>query len=468
MALSDVIHIAIPSQPHREGSMVLNLAGTGSVIIDATPDIVEQPLSGISGTLDNQFNPLDQDVNIKTQDSSDLDAFGRLRTSDPFNTFDMQFNYDKQPLFFIESGTGGGGTTHIPNSSAVRLTTGGTTNGDGIIFQCKEYLRYQPGKSQLVIFTAILGAKTANVRKRVGIFDGDNGLFFEQDGSNLKTVRRTKTSGAVVDNVVNQSDWNLDTVDGTGPSCRILNEVNDNIFVIDYQWLGGGRIRFGFDFNGKITYVHEIEFANTDTVPFFVSANLPMRGEIFNTSTSSGTTTFDLTCLSISSEGGFNPLGIVGSVHSTALREVTTANDPLPIISIRPRTTFNSITNRTVVSPLSYSIMSEDATIRYEIILNGTLTGGSFSDINTSDSVMMVDVAGTGITGGLVIDSGFVSGGKDKTESGREGAMLLSKLVLSNNIAGTETDILTMAISIINSAGTASDCGGSFTWKELR
>ena len=409
-----------------------------------------------------------QNVSIKTQDSNALDAFGRFRVSEPFNIFDMQFTYDLQPLFFEESATGGGDVTHIANSSAARLTTGGTASGDGVIFQTKEYFRYQPGKSQLTVFTCILGAKTSDVRKRIGLFDADNGFFFEQDGSNLKIVRRTKTSGSVVDNAVNQSSWNLDVLDGTGASGITLDESKDNIFVIDYQWLGAGRIRYGFDFDGQITYCHEIKFANTDTVPFSVTGNLPFRAEIFNTALAAGTTTFDFTCCAITSEGGFNPLGIPGSVGSTVLRNVTTANDPLPIISIRPRTTFNSITNRGLVIPKKYELMSENATIYFEIILNGSLTGASFANVDTTNSLVMVDIAATAITGGLVVDYGFITGAKDKNESGTIGEELLSKLVLANDIAGTTTDILTIAISIINSAGTASDCGGSFTWKEER
>ncbi|KKK54602.1 hypothetical protein LCGC14_3083050, partial [marine sediment metagenome] len=247
-----------------------------------------------------------------------------------------------------------------------------------------------------------------------------------------------------------------------------LDESKDNIFVIDLQWLGAGRIRYGFDFGGQITYVHQIKFANTETVPFSVTGNLPFRAEIFNTSTASGTTTYDFTCVAVISEGGFNPLGIPGSVQSTALRNVTIGNDPLPIISIRPRTTFNSITNRGVVIPKSYSIASADTTIRYEIILNGSLTGASFADVDTTNSLVQVDVSATAISGGLVVDGGFLTGGKDKEESGHINEEIMSKLALVNDIAGTTTDILTIAISIINSAGTASDCAGSFTWKEER
>ena len=409
-----------------------------------------------------------QNVKTRQQDTGDIDAFGRARVSQPFNTFDMQFTYDLEPLFFEETNTGSGDVTHIANSSAARLTTGGTTSGDGTKFQTGEYFRYQPGKSNFVVWTCILGSKTSNVRKRIGLFDDENGLFFEQDGSNLKVVRRTKTSGSIVDNAVNQSSWNLDILNGSGTSGITLDESKDNIYVIDFQWLGAGRIRYGFDFGGQITYVHEIKFANTEAVPFFVTGDLPFRAEIFNTATAAGTTTYDLTCMAILSEGGFNPLGIPGSTQNTVLRNVTTGNDPLPIISIRPRTTFSSITYRGVIIPKAFEVMSEDASIRYEIVLNGSLTGASFADVDTTNSGVQVDVAATAITGGLIIDSGFLTGARDKTESGHIGEDIMNKLFLSNDAAGTTTDILTISVSIINSAGTASDCGGSFSWKEER
>lgn len=409
-----------------------------------------------------------RNVNTRQQDTQDLDAFGRVRVSEPFNIFDMQFTYDLQPLFFEEAATGGGDVTHVPSSAAARLTTGGATDTHGVIFQTKEYFRYQPGKSQFVVFTCILGAKTSNVRKRIGYFDGDNGFFFEQDGTNLKIVRRTKTSGSVVDNAVNQSSWNIDILDGSGDSGVTLDETKDNLFVIDFQWLGAGRIRFGFDFGGQIQYVHEIKFANTEAVPFTVTGNLPFRAEIFNTAAAAGATTFDFTCVAIASEGGHNPLGVPGAVQSTAFRNVTTGNDPLPILSIRPRATFNGITNRGVVVPKAFEVVSEDTTVRYEIILNGTLTGPAFADVDTVNSLVQVDVAATAIAGGLVVDSGFLSGARDKTEAGFVGEEFMSKLVLASDIAGTTTDILTVAVSIINSAGTASDCGAGFTWKEER
>lgn len=410
-----------------------------------------------------------RDVNIRQQDTGDIDAFGRARVSEPFNVFDMQFNYDLQPLFFEESATGTGDVTHIPNSSAARLTTGGTTDTNGVIFQTKEYFRYQPGKSMFIVFTCITGSKTSNVRKRIGYFDADNGFFFEQDGSNLKIVRRTKTSGSIVDNAVNQSSWNLDNLDGdndaANPSGITLDEAKDNIYVIDFQWLGAGRIRYGFDFGGQITYVHEIKFANTEAVPFTTTGDLPFRAEIFNTSTAAGTTTFDFTCVAIASEGGFNPLGIPGSV-SNGITERTVSTTPLPILSIKMADAFNSITNRTLIEPLSYEIYSLDENIFYQIILNGSLTNASFNAVDATNSAVEFDIAATAISGGFVIDSGFLTGARYKKEAGIDRRGLLAKLFMAQNIAGNSGDILSIVMTIM--AATDASCSAAFTWEEFR
>ena len=297
---------------------------------------------------------------------------------------------------------------------------------------------------------------TSNVRKRIGLFDAENGFFFEQDGTNIKVVRRTKTSGTVVDNVINQADWNLDKLDGTGASGITLDSSKDNLYILDYQWLGAGRIRFGFDFGGQISYFHEIKHANANTVPFTVTGDLPFRAEIFNTGTAAAETTFDFTCMAIASEGGFNPLGTPIAVQNTTRRTVTAANGPFPIISIRPRTTFNGITNRGIVIPKSYTLMSEDATVRYQIILNGSLTGAAWVDANTTHSILEYDISATAISGGLPIDSGFITGLKDKKESGNVNEELMSKLVLTNHLEGDHTDILTIVVWVLNETDPSS------------
>jgi hypothetical protein len=223
----------------------------------------------------------------------------------------------------------------------------------------------------------------------------------------------------------------------------------------------------GCDFSGEITYCHEFLNANILSVPYMSTANLPFRLAIKNTATAASSTDLSFFCMAIASEAGFNPQGVPVSTQNETLRTVTTANNPLPIISIRPRTSFNSITNRGQIIPKSYAITSEDASVSYKIILNGSLTGASFANVNTANSIASVDVAATAISGGFVIASGFLTGAKERKESGDAGEEFMNKLGLFNDKAGTTTDILTVAVSIINTAGTESDCGGAFTWKEL-
>jgi hypothetical protein len=105
----------------------------------------------------------------------------------------------------------------------------------------------------------------------VGYFDSANGIILRQNGaSGLQIVRRTSTSGLVVEEVVDQANWNLNT-------STYFNEANSFIFIIDLQFLGMGRIRCGFDRDGIIEYFHEFLNANEMAVPYMQTATLPIQ-----------------------------------------------------------------------------------------------------------------------------------------------------------------------------------------------
>ena len=104
-----------------------------------------------------------------TRPSSDLiDAFGRNRVAEPLTLFEIQHQYNTQPLFWDTTLTNSGTVTHLPNESSVELAVT-TTSGSKVVRQSKQYLRYQPGKSQEIVLTAMLGAKKTNVVQREGL-----------------------------------------------------------------------------------------------------------------------------------------------------------------------------------------------------------------------------------------------------------------------------------------------------------
>ena len=123
-----------------------------------------------------------------------LDAFTRVRTSDPETIFDSTHHYDKSPLLWEETVVAGGSGTHLPNEACVRMRV--SNSGDSVIRQSRAYHRYQPGKSQLVLMTFDAGTARTNARQRIGQFDAQNGVFLQRDGSALSLVRRTYTGGS--------------------------------------------------------------------------------------------------------------------------------------------------------------------------------------------------------------------------------------------------------------------------------
>lgn len=396
---------------------------------------------------------------IEIGDGRNLDAFNRLRISNPVTLFDGTLQYNSLPLFFETVLTGSASVTHLPNESSLKMSCT-TASGDKVIRQSKCYIRYQPGKSQLVELTAIMGAKKSNVRQRIGYFDNNNGLFFEQDSTNLKVVRRTYTSGSPVDVAINQSSWNIDKLDGTGASGITLDTSKTQIFLIDFQWLAVGRVRYGFVIDGIIYYCHEMKHANSLTTAYMTTANLPIRYEIENTGVTASSTDMIQICSSVQSEGGFEDEK--GITHS-ASNGITTigVTTRRPILTIRPSTTFNSITNRGIVLPLAIDLYAQTNSSYFEIVLNGTLTGASFTSVGTN-SIVSFDVSATAISGGEIIDGGFIAASATARESLQNA--IKSKLLLCNDYVGTTTD--TLSIVCTSFTGT-SNVSGSITFREL-
>ena len=384
------------------------------------------------------------------------DAFARVRVSDPVTIFDAGHQYNVNPLMWdtgLSSGTGA--VTHIPNKSAARLSTGGTASGAKAVLQTKVYHRYQPGKSQLIMCTAALGNPKANVRKRYGYFDANNGVFFEQTSDGVAVVLRSEVSGAVVDTRVEQRDWSL------APNLAV-DFSKAQIFLFDLEWLGVGRVRFGIVLGGRIIYVHEFTHVNTLSGPYMTTANLPVRAEIENTGVAASESALAQICCAVISEGGqeddraflFSASNGVTSVAVTTRRAVLT---------IRPKLTFNDITNRAQVVPTEVSLATS-ANAYYEVVLNGVL-GGTPSWVSVNDeSVVERDIAGTTVTGGTVVETGFVTtaGGASRGQ-GLNG--ILGRLPLVLNAAGDTAD--TLSIVLTSFTGTAN-VNASVTWREFR
>ncbi len=396
-----------------------------------------------------------------------LDAFNRQRVSEPFTLFDIVNQYNESPLFWDTALVGAGAITHLPNESSVRMDVG-TASGDSVVRQSKGYIRYQPGKSQMVMLTGLLGSGQENQVKNIGYFDSENGIFFQLTDAGIGIVKRTFVSGSAVDTRVNQANWNIDLMNGLGVSGHTLDVTKVQIFVIDLEWLGVGSVRVGFVIDGTLHYVHSFHHANHIDSVYMTTANLPIRYEITNTGIAVASSIKQV-CAMVASEGGRQDTNVTFSDLNTALRIVTDVE--LPLIAIRPSLNYpanGSLTNRALIIPDHWSIYSEDGPLYYKIILGGTVISGAWNDVDGVNSGVQSNLTGTNVVGGVVIDSGVIAakaGGVGSKIPGSGEGDLSSDLFLSLDIDGAVGTELAIVCQRLTASDT--DSAASITWKEV-
>ena len=403
-------------------------------------------------------------VEIEAADSPSVDSFHRFRVSNPVSLFDCQFQYDTMPLLWEDITTTGGTVVHLPNESSVRLRISTASNAS-VIRQTRAYHRYQPGRSQLINCTFVMGATNTNVKKRVGYFDAEDGIYFEQqDDGALVITLRSKVSGSVVDTEVAQASWNLDPLDGSGPSTVTIDAEKANHLVIDLQWLGVGRVRVGFDIGPagapKIVYAHEFIGQNAATSAYMTTPNLPLRYEMVATGAAGAQTDLIQICASVISEGGFIEERAFPFSAGNGISSISVTSRR-PIFSIQPAGTFNSITNRGRIQLETLDINAATQACYFEIVYNGTLTSPSFGAVDSS-SIVEKDVAASAISGGIVLFSGTVGAAGAREEKVID---LLSKLPLVLDSAGSNPIVLSVVATAFTGTSSVS---AQLTWREMR
>lgn len=435
-----------------EGNVVSTLSGnlagiTGNVtVVDG----------GGSLTVDGNVNANITGGNVTTSiTGTNLDAFGRLRVSNPVTLFDSQNLYlDGQQFSTI---TAGGGTrTYVQNESSFNLSVG-TTNGASVITQAYTTQAYQPGKSLLSLNTFAFATLKANLRQRVGHFTSNNGIFFEADGTTLYMVKRSYVTGVAVDTRVAQSSWNGDPLNGAGPSGITLDPTNVQIFWMDIEWLGVGNVRVGFIINGQFIVCHTFQHANISgqTTVYMTTATLNPRYEITNTGATASSSTMKQICSTVISEGGYNPATQVAySTNGTATTRISGANTLTSLTSIR----LNPAYPDAVVTPQQIDLLLLDVRYgQFQLIENATLGNAVWS--NVANSVVQTSVTTDTITDGNVVYAGITSSRDSLTVS----EDLAKRLQLKRYANGAPIS-LTLAVSY---TGTNSDLLWKLGWQEV-
>lgn len=397
------INARITSGNINVNSGLVSIVHSGTVVSQSNPF----PVSIGSGAVTGNGIPV-------TFAAGSTDAFGRLRVSNPFTLFDSQHRYQVNDKWDYVS-SGGGSTSYDINGSLVNLNTS-LVSGAQVVTETKRVMTYQPGKSLLTYSTFTMCSGQTNQRQRVGYFGAENGIYFEMNGTTPNFVLRNSISGSIVEERVPKTEWNVDRLDGTGPSGYTLNDFSSSmILFIDIEWLGVGDVRVGFILNGQYISCHTFKHTPLGGSPisgtYMTTACLPLRYEITNTGTVTRSGNLKQICNSVISEGGYEGFSRRYNVSlGTTAKRLTNADTLYPVISIRLAS--GRLDSIIVPSNLN-AIVTSNQDIQYRVLLNPTLISGTSWVTHYAGNVQydlsstsLVSGSGNDVIGGYVNNQG--------------------------------------------------------------
>jgi hypothetical protein len=269
---------------------------------------------------------------------------------------------------------------------------------------------YQPGKSLLVLNTFAMEPAKDNLRQRVGYFNAANGLYIELEDDTLSFVERSSVTGSATETKVAQANWNVDKLDGTGPSGRTLDITKAQILWMDIEWLGLGTVRMGFVIDGLFVHCHSFHHANLITSTYITTASLPLRYEIINLDTTATISTLKQVCSTVISEGGYELRGQQRAVGTpvSAPRDLTATGVLYPIVSIRLKASPDRLD--AIVIPTALSILGDgnNAFFEWRLQRSATTFGGTWTSVAT-ESAVEYNLSGVSSIGGTTLAKGYLS-----------------------------------------------------------
>ena len=413
-------------------------------------------------------------VSVEFADTYSLDGFGKIRTTQPDTLWDSKNLYNEDHnLYWTQSNTGTGAQQVYDTHYRTLTLTAGTVADGYSCDSTKTYWGYQPGKSMLYVITGNFDSGVAGVVKRIGAFDSNNGAFFMLSGTTLSVVLRSNTSGSVVDTIVPQSSWLQDTVNGTGingnnPSNFNLNVNKSQIFIIDYQWLGVGRVRFGVQSNNgsgqsKPIYVHEIANNNVNLSTYMAIPNLPVRYEITNNGAiPAAAANLTEICSSVISEGGAAMANSTYAVATTYTTSVASGGT-VPLLTLRVNSAYTAGAS---IRPISFwcipTTSSGTLAAVYGICYNCAASGvGTY--VSITNTVAQYAPGGTGIT--LTGTASVILGSSGIVSTSTYIAPLSERNIWASfDISQTVPDTITLYVN--NIGGSANSYIGGMTFEQ--
>lgn len=413
-------------------------------------------LNDIHQTL--QYDAQGQPVIRTSLSDVDKTSTKRIKTSSKNIVFSNTFQFSKQPDVWEESLTADATSVNDVNQSSVVMTVSATP-GSKVVRQTKSVMHYVPGRSAEFNMVSTNVSVGAGHRARIGVFDEKNGVFFERGvEGDLWVVVRSNVTGTPVDTRVRRTDFNIDKLDGTGPS-GIVNKLGTiRTLHIEYEWYGAGDVEFAFIINGVKHPLHRFTFSNVINTSWCSTPFNPIRVELENVSANTPGV-LEQYSTSYSLEGEMRSIGIP-KITGIPLPGVTVPDVFVfrPVLSLRLKPTqLNAVAFIEEIQGFTTS----NTFMVFRLVRNATINATTWTDHQTNESAVQVNTNATTYSGGTVIALGVVPlGGVPYILDQGNGIFQIGR-----NTLGTASDVYTLLFATATNNATAL---GTIRWREVR
>ncbi|KAG5183107.1 hypothetical protein JKP88DRAFT_273082 [Tribonema minus] len=340
-----------------------------------------------------------------------LDEQSRLRVRVPCN-FERQQAVSNRP-YIQESFTYGvsadstittlvGAGTVTSSASRAVVASGAAINTSARL-ATDRLTTCAPGTASLMIASAAFTAGIAGNTQVVGGGNLVNGLFFGFNGTSFGVAVRSNSVTAWIP----QASWNVDALDGTGPSGVTLNPLFGNTYAVSYGGMGYGCATFmvmapaAAATNPSISLddfiaVHRESFANTSASVGVLNPQFPLTAISANTT---ATTAVPIYVAGFCAFAEAEPSNAV--MYALDANRSITAIAAAPILTLMNNATLGGVTNMSTVMlrSLSVAIIAGTRLLWLMIIRNPTQTNlGTMVNVGASSCVSYSVAAAATVT----------------------------------------------------------------------
>lgn len=350
------------------------------------------------------------------KDSTNLDAFQRLRVSEVTSLLEVKHVHDKLPLLINEVTAGTATSIYDESNAQVIMST--SANNDYVIRQTTSRAIYQPGKGQIFEASFSNFQLQTNIIKRIGYFTTTtvapynsvyDGILLESNGQTNKISFQIWKSGTTIYSA-DSATWSTTDYD-----VNLIDWSKTQLMFVDFQWLGVGRVRFGLVIDGQIKIFTTHTGTNNLSTVYMTAPNQPIRYDIRQVGAGSGT--LNMICSQVSLEGSLNRLQQSLGLTQFNNIQVSTQGVKYPLIGYRIADGYEGVNiSLSDIQTLNTTTPSK-SDFYITIELNPTLSSnGVFSGVTNSAVAYSLGTGQTVTTSGYVLATFLGSGGSTQVD----------------------------------------------------